>query len=106
MILVGSNTVAPYVSGRVSFLRQTTTAEFRTAGDPATLKASADGFNFNGGGGLLFRLGSRLNLDVGATYGFSNFGDFVTEVDGQEFDRAGSSSGQNLAIRMGLALGL
>ncbi|MFV2040199.1 MAG: outer membrane beta-barrel protein, partial [Acidimicrobiales bacterium] len=97
VILVGSNTIAPYISGRVSFLRQTTTAEFRTANGPATLKASADGINFNGGGGLLFRLGGRVNLDVGATYGFSNFGDFVTVVDGQEFDRAGSSSGQNLA---------
>lgn len=106
VILVGSNTVAPYLSGRVSFLRQTTTAEFGTAAGPATLKASADGINFNGGGGLLFRLGGRVNLDVGATYGFSNFGDFVTEVDGQERDRAGTSSGQNLALRMGLALGL
>lgn len=106
VILVGSNTVAPYVSGRVSLLRQTTTAEFRTQNGPATLSASASGINFNGGGGLLFRLGSRVNLDIGATYGFSNFGDFVTEVDGQEFDRAGSSSGQNLAVRMGLALGL
>ncbi len=106
VILVGSNTVAPYLSGRVSFLRQTTTAELQTNNGPATLKASADGINFNGGGGLLFRLGSRLNLDVGATYGFSNFGDFVVEVDGQERDRAGTSSGQNLAIRMGLALGL
>jgi opacity protein-like surface antigen len=106
VILVGSNTLAPYLSGRVSFLRQTTTAEFRTINGPATLKASAEGMNFNVGGGLMFRLGSRLNLDVGATYGYSSFGDFVTEVDGQEFDRAGSSTGQNLTLRMGLVLGL
>lgn len=106
VILVGSNTVAPYVSGRVSFLRQTTTAEFRTANGPATLNASSDGINFNAGGGLLFRLGGRVNLDVGATYGYSSFGDFVLEVDGTEFDRAGSSTGQNLALRLGLALGL
>jgi hypothetical protein len=106
VVLVGSNTVAPYFSGRVSFLRQTTTAEFRTTNGPVTLNASADGINLNAGGGLLFRLGSRVNFDVGATYGFSQFGDFVTVVDGQEFDRAGSSSGQNLALRLGLALGL
>jgi len=106
VILVGSNTIAPYVSGRLSFLRQTTTAQFRTNNGPATLSATAEGINVNAGGGLLFRLGSRLNLDVGATYGWSSFGDFVTEVDGQEFDRAGSSTGQNLAVRLGLVLGL
>ena len=106
VILVGSNTVAPYVSGRVSFLRQTTTAEFRTTDGTVTLNASADGINFNGGGGLLFRLGGRVNLDVGATYGYSSFGDFVTEVDSKPFAREGSSTGQNLAVRMGLALGL
>ena len=106
VILVGSNTIAPYVSGRVSFLRQTTTAQFRTNDGPATLNATAEGINLNAGGGLMFRLGSRLNLDVGATYGYSSFGDFVVEVEGQELDRAGSSTGQNLAVRLGLVLGL
>ena len=106
VILVGSNTIAPYVSGRVSFLRQATTAQFRTNDGPATLYATAEGINLNAGGGLLFRLGSRLNLDVGATYGYSSFGDFVVEVEGQEFDRASSSTGQNLAVRLGLVLGL
>jgi hypothetical protein len=106
VILVGSNTIAPYVSGRVSFLRQTTTAQFRSNDGPATLNATADGINLNAGGGLLLRLGSRLNLDAGATYGYSSFGDFVVEVEGQEFDRAGSSTGQNLAVRLGLVLGL
>ena len=106
VILVGSNTIAPYVSGRVSFLRQTTTAQFRTNDGPATLNATAEGINLNAGGGLMFRLGSRLNLDVGATYGHSSFGDFVVEVEGQELDRAGSSTGQNLAVRLGLVLGL
>ena len=106
VILVGSNTGAPYLSGRVSFLRQTTTAQFRTTNGPATLSASSDGINLNGGGGLLFRLSSRINLDIGATYGFSSFGDFVVEVEGQELDRAGSSTGQNLAVRFGLMLGL
>ena len=62
--------------------------------------------NFNIGGGMLFRLGSRVNLDVGATYGISNFGDFVVEVDRQEIDRTGSSTGQNLAVRFGVMVGL
>jgi len=106
VVLVGSNTIAPYFSGRVSFLRQTTTAQFRTNDGTATLNATAEGINLNAGGGLMFRLGSRLNLDVGATYGYSSFGDFVVEVEGQELDRTGSSTGQNLAVRLGLVLGL
>ena len=93
VVLVGSNTVAPYVAARVSLLRQTTSADFQTGNGIVTLNASADGVGVNGGGGLLFRLGGRVNLDVGATYGYASFGDFVTTVDGTEIDRAGSSTG-------------
>lgn len=106
VILVGSNTIAPYVSARVAFLRQTTSADFQTANGIVTLNASADGVGVNGGGGLLFRLGGRVNLDLGATFGFASFGDFVTTVDGTEIDRAGSSTGQNFALRLGMAVGL
>ena len=111
VILVGSNMVAPYASGRVALLRQTTSANFLLTNPDnstrqANLSASADGINFNIGGGLLFRVGSRVNLDVGATYGISSFGNFVTEVDGVEIDRAGSSTGQNLALRFGVMVGL
>jgi len=106
VVLIGSNTVAPYLSGRISFLRQTTSADFQTLQGPVRLNASADGVGINGGGGFLFRLGSRVNLDVGATFGYASFGDFVTTIDGTEVDRAGTSSGQNLAVRLGLALGL
>ncbi len=110
VIPVGSNTVAPYASSRISVLRQKTSADFRvqqqTSVTTANLTATATGINFNLGGGLLFRVSSRVNLDVGATYGISSFGNFVTEVDGQEFDRAPSSTGQNLAVRFGVAVGL
>ena len=111
VILVGSNTVAPYASGRISVLRQRTSATFDVQTGPNTtdtaiLTAQATGINFNLGGGLLFRLGSRVNLDVGATYGVSSFGDFVIQVDGQDIDRSGSSTGQNLMVRFGVALGL
>ena len=110
VILVGSNTVAPYASSRISVLRQKTSADFliqqQTTVTRANLSATATGINFNLGGGLLFRVGSRVNLDVGATYGISSFGNFVTTVDGQEIDRAGSSTGQNLAVRFGVAVGL
>lgn len=106
VILVGSNTVAPYISGRLSAVRQTTKARFLAVSQPTTIKATANGVNFAGGGGLLFRMNSRVNLDVGATYGFSSFGEFVTEVDGQELNRLGSSTGQNLNVRLGLAIGL
>ena len=106
VISIHSNTVAPYLSARLSGVKQTTTVNVQQGAQSATFTATANGVNINGGGGLLFRLGGSVNLDLGATYGYSSFGDFVTKVNGTETDRLGASSGQNLAVRAGLAVGL
>ncbi|MGQ0766743.1 MAG: outer membrane beta-barrel protein [Gemmatimonadota bacterium] len=100
---VGSTSYAPYISGRISVLSQS--ADFDIPGE--TVSASSTGTQFNGGGGVLFRLSPRVNLDVGATFGVINFGDFEVSAQGTTFTVEGSSgTGQNLVIRVGLAIGL
>ncbi|MBA3659473.1 MAG: hypothetical protein H0W67_07740 [Gemmatimonadales bacterium] len=98
-IQAGSNTAAPYVSARFAVLK----AGF----SQSSLSLSSTFLQLNGGGGLLVRLGSRINLDVGATYGYNRAGAGTLQ------DRSAgtavavpSSSGSNVVGRLGLALGL
>jgi|GEM_PF-941988 len=114
VIAAGSNTMAPYVSARVSILKQSTSADGNviTVNPPVPfdVKADATGFNINGGGGLLFRLTDRVNLDVGATFGWTDYGNLkVTVTDGTGGTVTGESetqSGTNLVLRLGLAVGI
>lgn len=98
-IHAGSNVVAPYVSARVSVLK----VGF-SGGD---LSLSSTFMQVNGGGGLLTRLGSRLNLDLGATFGYNRLGNgtLTSELSGTAVP-VESSSGANIVIRLGLAIGL
>jgi hypothetical protein len=98
-IHAGSNVVAPYVSARFSLLK----VGF-SGGD---LSLSSTFIQLNGGGGLLTRLGSRLNLDLGATYGYNHLGNgtLTSESSGSAIP-VKSSSGSNVVIRLGLAIGL
>ena len=98
-IHVGSNVVAPYVSARFSVLK----VGF-TGGD---LSLSSTFIQLNGGGGVLFRLGPRLNLDSGATFGYNRLGNgtLTSKVNGTAVP-VQSSSGSNIVIRLGLAIGL
>jgi hypothetical protein len=98
-IHAGSNEVAPYVSGRFSLLK--------VGFSGGELSLSSSYIQINGGGGLLFRLGSRVNLDVGATYGYNRLGSgtLTDEVTGAMLP-IGSSSGSNLVLRSGLVVGL
>ena len=98
-IHAGSNVVAPYVSARLSVLK--------VAFSGGDLSLSSTFMQLNGGGGLLFRLGSRLNLDLGATFGYNRLGSgtLTSESLGMAVP-VESSSGSNLVIRLGLALGL
>jgi hypothetical protein len=99
VIVVRSSTFAPYVSARFSLLEQKL-----TVGD---VSGSATGVTLNGGGGVLVRLSSRLNLDLGSTYGYTRFGNFVVRNSSNGLKVAGpSGSGTNLVVRIGLALGL
>ena len=98
-IHAGSNVVAPYVSARFSLLK----VGF-SGGD---LSLSSTFMQLNGGGGLLTRLGSRLNLDLGATYGYNHLGSgtLTSNTSGTAIP-VESSSGSNVVIRLGLAIGL
>jgi opacity protein-like surface antigen len=98
VIDVGSGTLAPYVSTRFSILSQKLT-ELRDTGQE--IETSATGVTLNGGGGVLIRLGSRVNLDVGSTFGYTRFGESETEGVTNP-----SASGSNIVVRIGLALGL
>lgn len=98
-IHTGSNVVAPYLSARFSLLK----VGF-SGGD---LSISSTFIQLNGGGGLLYRLGPRFNLDMGATYGYNRLGSgrLKSESGGTETPFA-ASSGSNLVVRLGLAVGL
>jgi hypothetical protein len=98
-IHTGSSVVAPYLSARFAFLK----VGF-SGGD---LSISSNFIQLNGGGGLLYRLGPRLNLDLGATYGYDRLdaGTITSETSGSETS-FGASSGSNLVVRVGFAVGL
>jgi len=101
IITVNSDKVAPYVSGRLSILRESGTISDAT--DEITF--SATGTTINGGGGILVRLSERTNLDIGATYGFTKFGDATVTGDGinETFE---SASGSNVIFRVGVSIGV
>jgi hypothetical protein len=119
---IGSARVAPYMSGRLSYLRQSadldvTLSRLTRSAEPvslslqqrrATLALSASGFQGNVGGGVLVRMSPRVNLDLGATLGLIRFGDTQAEVDGEDAGtfEGTSGTGQNLLVRVGLAIGL
>jgi len=98
-IHVGSSQVAPYLAARVSLLK----VGF-SGGD---LSHSSMFIQLNGGGGLLLRLASHLNLDLGATFGYNHIGSgTVTSRSSGTSVMVGSSSGSNVIARLGLAVGL
>ena len=100
-IHTGSNVVAPYVSARFSLLK----VGFSGSGGSFSLSSSF--IQLNAGGGLLYRMGPRVNLDMGATFGYNRLGDgtLTNEATGQgRFVPA--SSGSNLVLRFGFAVGL
>jgi hypothetical protein len=98
-IHAGSNVAAPYLAVRFALLKVGI-----SGGD---LSLTSNFIQLNGGGGLLVRLGPRINLDVGATYGFDRLsaGEFRSESTGATLP-VESSSGANAMVRMGLAVGI
>jgi hypothetical protein len=98
-IRAGSNVVAPYISARFSLLK------VGFSGNDLSL--SSNFIQLNGGGGLLFRLNSRVNLDVGATYGFNRLGQGTLKSEsGGGSVPVEANSGSNAVLRVGLAIGL
>jgi hypothetical protein len=98
-IHTGSYVLAPYVSARFSLLK----VGF-TGGD---LSISSNFIQLNGGGGLLYRLGPRINLDVGATYGYDRLGSGTLRRKASNTStHFNSSSGSNVVVRLGFAVGI
>ena len=96
VIQTGSESVAPYLSGRI--------AVSQTTFEVADLTSTGTGFTANAGGGLLIVLGSSVNLDLGATIGVKGLGSAtVPTTPPTTFDLG---SGNNVIIRVGLAIGL
>jgi hypothetical protein len=98
-IHTGSNVAAPYLSARVSLL-----AVGFSGGD---LTLSSSFIQLNGGGGLLYRIGPRVNLDLGATFGYNQLNSGTLRSKSGNSERPiESSSGSNLVLRLGFAFGL
>ncbi len=103
VISVKSNNLAPYLSARFSILKLDATS------DEANFHGSSTGLALNGGGGLLVRLSPRFNIDIGATYGYTRFGDQTVHDAGQDpdteeiFEGGGAS---NVVARVGLTVGI
>lgn len=104
---VGSESVAPYVAARVALARLDLFNAFSTGTD---LHWRSPGVTLNAGGGLLVRLSSRTNLDVGASAGFTHYSTAEGEEtrDGEVISRfdIDLGAGTNLVFRIGLAVGL
>jgi hypothetical protein len=98
-IHAGSNVVAPYTSARFAVLK------VGFSGDDLSLSSTL--LELNGGGGILIRLGSRLNLDVGATFGYNQLGSgILTSKSSPPALPVASRSGSNMVARLGLVIGL
>lgn len=101
----------PYISARLSMLKyeDDTNWQAQDGSVRGTASTSTDGLTVNGGGGVLVRLGPRVNMDLGVTYGYSNFDEYLVEFrSGSESvsDRVAAGSGSNIVVRLGFAIGL
>jgi hypothetical protein len=100
---VGSESWAPYASARLARLTQAADVTI----DGTEYEVSASGTQLNLGGGALVRLSSRINLDLGLTYGKIDFDDGEVTVEGETFVIDGTGgSGNNLVLRAGVTVGI
>lgn len=92
----------PYLSGRFYIV------QLRSDDAVNDVRTTATGLAANGGGGVLLRLGSRVNADLGATYGYSRFSNFKFEnpATGVTGTSDINNTGSNIVLRVGLTLGI
>lgn len=90
---IGSDNMVLYLSARAAISQITLSV--------GTFESTGTGYTLNGGGGLLFPLGERVNLDVGATVGYKDLG--ILDLPTGTFDLG---TGSNVVGRVGLAIGL
>lgn len=106
VINTGSERVAPYLSARFSRLTERVDETI----EDTQVELEASGFTANFGGGLLFNLTPNINLDAGATFGYTNFGDLELKLDGVTIppgpdEDADGGSGTGFVLRVGLIIG-
>ena len=90
---IGSDNAVMYVSARAA-LSQIKLQQ-------GSFESSSTGYTLNGGGGILFRINDRVNLDAGATIGYKVLGEVDLPIG--TFDLG---TGSNIVARLGLAIGL
>jgi len=109
-ININSNSIAPYVSARLSGLKVKNEVSITDGTETVTLTSTATGVAINGGGGILVRLSSRINLDAGVTVGYISFGDLTLEFTPSDPafppQTIPTDSGTNILGRLGFAIGL
>jgi hypothetical protein len=99
VIATRSNTLAPYLSLRLSVLKQRIS--------DAQFLGTATGLTDNVGAGVLFRLGSRMNFDLGGSFGYTIFSSLVLKDKTNGTSTTGvAGTGSNLILRAGLAVGI
>lgn len=86
-----STQLKPYLTGAVFYLHESISSGGNTA--------SANGFFFGGGAGVLISAGHTTSVDLSAFFGPLSFGD--VKVNGSTFSGS-STSGTGLEIRAGL----
>jgi len=90
---IGSDNAVLYMSARAAISQITIRG--------AQFEETGTGYTLNGGGGFLFRLSDRVNLDAGATLGYKVLGEVTL---GSVLIDLGT--GANVVARIGLAIGV
>lgn len=96
-----SSVAFPYLSGRFYVVR------LRSEDSDTDIRTTSTGVAANGGGGVLLRLGSRVNADLGATFGYVRFSEFKFENLATGLVGTGeSNNGTNVVLRAGFTFGI
>lgn len=103
VIGAGSESYAPYLSARLAVTRYHLRNDFSDGG---FFEFTSTGATLNVGGGVLVRLAERVNLDVGATAGYSRFAATDGTSDTNPSFPIAVRAGSNLVARLGVAVGL
>jgi opacity protein-like surface antigen len=84
---IGSERVAPYVAGRVAFLKQN--SELHDPDNPTSelFTTESNGSAFGAGGGLIIRATSKINIDLGAAFVSQSFAEVRGEGRVFQFSR-------------------
>jgi hypothetical protein len=95
-VLPATDRIGPYLSARLAL----TKLKLKIADEEI---GTATGQTDNGGGGILISISPNIAVDLGATFGYTNFGDL--ENNGSPTGLK-TGKGTNLIARVGLAIGL